>query len=628
MPDFSTIFPAWHAQMVAHIHYLGHSYELETGHRPKNNLTDVELSLFYRQLFKLHQGAENWKQHYAAWVLIYITSTRPGSFTVAQGYEAGASLGASKLKRSVDETMRWSDVVFVRMPETTGISARVTFRYLKMQRNPYTSRPVIGQKTFTFLPTRGERYEFDLSAILTALAFSRGLFPFDTLEELYAFEPDRMYLPTVEVVSKQAVFLASNQAGTLEPDTPMREGSLNLKLHQMCESVGLLGHNTVYSLRRTAIIEARRAAGVETAREFAGHAPDTASIISYDTEGMADFDATAFRLGEKGIDRATIRQAFAQAKTLRVDPDTQGHLQEILNERATTAMESDEKYIQMESELNKCLLDAATLLDIEPLDNTQGVFATYRKNLKDAEHFEAVQQLDDILKRRHLLRKMLLHQHKMEHKRLMLAEHEKAVKNTQKRSKLFTGSTARQPAALRKEADAGLAAVDTTTEETELQNLTTEDDDGPDRDPVTIVDARAIDEAMDGTRDEPEHWKRLADDVVVRAVGDGDGEATLEARMQFMKAFAMLMSVPNSNMRCKLCFLDPTTTESQKSMLYTKWKLDRHLKGTFHSRKSQLSRAGCNAEQEDGTVQCPSCDKQVDRTVFLKHITKAHPEQM
>lgn len=125
----------------------------------------------------LDTGLDNWKQHYAAWLLSYITSVRPGSITVSPGYERGAELGAAHLRREDDETLRWQDVTFFRMEGVEGISVRISFGYLKNSRDLHRQCQQDGQKKPTFLPTRGAKYELDLSAILLGLAFSRGLSP-------------------------------------------------------------------------------------------------------------------------------------------------------------------------------------------------------------------------------------------------------------------------------------------------------------------------------------------------------------------------------------------------------------------------------------------------------------------
>jgi hypothetical protein len=72
--------------------------------------------LFYQALSKYTRGRDNWKQNYLMWVLMYLTGIRPGSITVAVGYEEGATLGDGRegAARAQDETFRWSDCEFRR----------------------------------------------------------------------------------------------------------------------------------------------------------------------------------------------------------------------------------------------------------------------------------------------------------------------------------------------------------------------------------------------------------------------------------------------------------------------------------------------------------------------------------
>jgi adenylylsulfate kinase-like enzyme len=77
------------------------------------------------------------------------------------------------------------------------------------------------QKSWTFVPSRSNRYEFDVGLLFIATAFSRGLFKYDTIEEL--LDGDEVHLPLNDDVNKQAVFLGSDRAEKLRPDVPMRK---------------------------------------------------------------------------------------------------------------------------------------------------------------------------------------------------------------------------------------------------------------------------------------------------------------------------------------------------------------------------------------------------------------------
>lgn len=664
------IYPNWHGQLVAHIQFIGHTHGLEQTHRKKNNLTDGELVLFYRQVTAFHQGVDNWKQHYLAWLLVskpggwqhlsipewwghsefaildsplearllgmlslscslpkrqhladfrqvYITGVRPGSFTVCPGYEKGADLGQG-LKRPEDETLRWSDIAFFRYPDKDGIAARVTFKFLKNQRNPYTNHMIEGKKVFTFLPTQGDKYELDPSAVLLALAYSRGLFPFKTIEELHA--DDRFYVPTKPDVEKQAVFVTANQANEIDISGAMREPSLNPKLHQMCVSVGLLEHNTVYSFRRTAITEVRRSKGTEFAREVAGHLPDSRSIISYDIDATRDVDITALRLGEEGVSRAQLREVFRQVHRSRVDTESVD-LQKELRDRANKRMVVDSGYMDMEKELFTMLNNVATILHIDPPRiDIQVRFETYRQGLQAKDMFAEVAALDDVLRRRKTLRKTLMNKYMKEEKEQMRQGEEKNTKATKKQSKGLHG-TGSQPAAIREPAAAAASKTVKKSGAAAISALNTEEEEG---DEDEDVDTGAVDESLEGTREEPLHWQNMADSVLLLPAGNEDGKTTLEARMRFIKSYVALASVNVSDLKCMLCALDPTATRPDK--LWKKSELDIHLKSAYHTREQELARAAKNAVKEDGKVGCPVCDEDFMKGAFPKHIAEAHPE--
>jgi hypothetical protein len=72
---------------------LGAHGKLTTQAKAKNNLSDAELVLIFRYITEQKYGLDNLKQHWAAMLIVWFTATRPGSFTVPDGYQAGASLG-------------------------------------------------------------------------------------------------------------------------------------------------------------------------------------------------------------------------------------------------------------------------------------------------------------------------------------------------------------------------------------------------------------------------------------------------------------------------------------------------------------------------------------------------------
>jgi hypothetical protein len=354
IPALSTIFHDWHSQISTHIHYLSIAEDLEKASRPKNNLSDGELAMIFQYVIQLKQGVDNSKQHYMAMLFAWTTAARPGAFTVTRGYEKGAPTGVQGVVFPENQTLFWRDVDFVRFPD--GIGARVTLRYHKGYRNPYAEKALPDyRRTFTFLPTHGTRYEFDLALIMFGIAINRRAFE-DSLEHILAVPWDmQKIVPMKNEVRNQAVFVLSNQAGALEVDTPMRDSSLNPKLRAMCESVGLFEYNTYYSFRRTAIIETRRLHGTEAAKNLAMHRQHADTISAYDQVGLGDLDMTAYQLGETAaMDRSEIRKFFSQSATAIHAQGASAYTttpKEALDARVKKRLPSDSEYVEVELQL-------------------------------------------------------------------------------------------------------------------------------------------------------------------------------------------------------------------------------------------------------------------------------------
>lgn len=145
IPDFINIFGKWHSELTAHIHLVSIEFELQTVKYEKYNLTDSELNLFYDVISKSDDDIDNRKQHFVAWLLAYFTAVRPGSITVCKGYEKGASYGLQddRKTRPEDETLRWSDLKWVRYPH--GLGVNITYRFLKNARNPHSQKIVMSK---------------------------------------------------------------------------------------------------------------------------------------------------------------------------------------------------------------------------------------------------------------------------------------------------------------------------------------------------------------------------------------------------------------------------------------------------------------------------------------------------
>jgi hypothetical protein len=219
-----------------------------------------------------------------------------------------------------------------------GILVFVDFKHLKGHRNPHTRLSPFSNKEFTFIPTRGNRYEFDVSALMIVIAFEHGLFPFKTLEALHA---DRhVKVPVNAAVANQAVFVSANQDNGLDVTRAMKTDALNTKLHQVCTDVGILARNTMYSFRRSAIIDTSRKFGQDAARALAGHSAGSNSYFFYDTDLTRTCDIGAERIGEMPIDRADVRDFLKRFQAPRVDSEAKDY-QSDLHDRVIAAMRAD-----------------------------------------------------------------------------------------------------------------------------------------------------------------------------------------------------------------------------------------------------------------------------------------------
>jgi hypothetical protein len=151
IPDFPAIFPQWNREIMALIQLTAVSEDLSVAFRPKNDLGDLELAMFYSTIRRETVGVDNWQQHFVAWMLSYITAARPGSFTVGPGYEKGASLGLQQTTkvRAEDETLRWQHCQWFYTGDSIGVPVR--FYFIKGYRNPHSSSNRDGMFCFNAL---------------------------------------------------------------------------------------------------------------------------------------------------------------------------------------------------------------------------------------------------------------------------------------------------------------------------------------------------------------------------------------------------------------------------------------------------------------------------------------------
>jgi len=95
---------------------------------------------------------------------------------------------------------------------------------------------------------------------------------------------------------------------------------------------------------------------------------------------------------------------------------------------------------------------------------------------------------------------------------------------------------------------------------------------------------------------------------------------------------AKLLVVQQSNLKCIQCRLDASVPLQQQTKVYTRSKLDKHLKYKFHDRREQIKRLFCLDKNDVGTFKCPCCSADHPRwwreEECLAHMESGHAEAM
>jgi hypothetical protein len=645
MPTFVSIFGLWHHEAVGAIHRAALMFNFETGWREKKDLTTAELQLFWQHIQTLKIGRQNWHQHFIAWLLTLVTSARPGSYTVCPGYEKGSRI-AKGFFRTEDETLRWSDCVFTRHEDSEGggISVTITFRYLKGFRVSHQQKQLSGIRVFRILPLSNNQYHIDLALHILALAFSRGLFPFQSVEELFASR--LRTVPQVPEVSRLPVFVKSNQAGELSSE-PMHESALNPKLREMCTMVGLLARNSMYSWRRGAIVDSRRKQGTEMSSELANHVQGGKSIYSYDS-GLGDVDFSNIRMGLEGKDRESIRKMFDQASTgiVPLDDDIFAgadiprrnslSMKDNIAHSAKVSAQEDEEYVEFDDQVRQSFNEGRAVVTAFGVDPD---LMAYNQDVRDQLNERADTDPDcqaalvaidaAIQERADAFRRLKLRYVKEIKAKLILeaAKNQKIADSANRTGTRGRFSEAELAAkrSVRSSAPNYLAEVEA-VDATDAANAENEDED------------EDAEEELDHTRMAPDSWKDLIEsEAIVVAFQQGEDPLYTNAgRINAVKQFIHTEShdlLQRSGLLCPDCLLDDTIPIDKQNHTYTVAKLHEHLRSVIHSRRSQILRAFNLAKGDldpkyPNYAKCPVCKEDFRVETFIKHVTAEHPAQM
>ena len=168
----------------------------------KNDLSGVELDLFFKRLFRLSSEAE--RQYYMMYVLVYLCGARAGPLPVGIGYEKRADMG-NGFRRSETQTLRWSDCCFCRIEDgsSNALGVKVTRPYIKGYQQEFNRKEC--NKVWKICVNAGQRFEFDFAQLSALMTFERGPFiNVHTIENLLFGSA----VPVVDLeVKKEAVFV-------------------------------------------------------------------------------------------------------------------------------------------------------------------------------------------------------------------------------------------------------------------------------------------------------------------------------------------------------------------------------------------------------------------------------------
>jgi hypothetical protein len=89
-----------------------------------------------------------------------------------------------------------------------GIGVRGNWRYQKGSRVPHKQQQSSGNQSFVIMPLKSRIYYQDLALLPVCLAFSRGLFHYEILYDI--FNGTEINIQQVEDVSDRPVILVSN----------------------------------------------------------------------------------------------------------------------------------------------------------------------------------------------------------------------------------------------------------------------------------------------------------------------------------------------------------------------------------------------------------------------------------
>lgn len=280
------IYESWLQHTAATVHKATVGFDLGTQSWEKEYFGLPELRLLFATVTDMVAKVDWYKQHYVAWAMSFICGMRPGLLAVSTGYPK-------------EQCLRWKDITIYRNLQGKGLFLLIHCRWMKGSRDPYRRGINCKDGKFLIMSVKSAvNLVADLTWLVPCLALERGFSPGKTLADLEA--STEAILTQNPAVTELPVFtaLSGPNNSTLAIDKPIYTESFGEPLRRVAHKAGLAVRVTMYVWRREVIAAISREAGVDQAKELAGHKIDGNDTYDHYDYGTGDLELVQMRLGE------------------------------------------------------------------------------------------------------------------------------------------------------------------------------------------------------------------------------------------------------------------------------------------------------------------------------------------
>jgi hypothetical protein len=240
-----------------------------------------------------------------------LTSMRTGSYTKAR--DSPKSLTPeSKAMWHESGPLRFEHTGFFLTHD--GVGLQLTFTHWKNSiRADLARRDHI--RVLTFLPLKSRSFYLDLSSLLFALAYHRGLFA-QELRNIFSTRTSERptFIPTHAHMHTQSVFVSD----MTDPTSPMGSKRWTDLLQQLFIDSGLVGRYPPYAFRRGTGSMFKMKRGMLAAEEVAGHDQHGTTIRHYNRQPLFGLDIAGVLTGTTTTyDQVETYLQFAPARMWR-----------------------------------------------------------------------------------------------------------------------------------------------------------------------------------------------------------------------------------------------------------------------------------------------------------------------